>query len=61
MGGPIYPINQNYQKSLAEELKGVSAALENAVEQLDFIIQNMLNECECNVPAPQEKQGCSCC
>jgi hypothetical protein len=48
MGGPIMDQNNlNYQKSLAEELKGVSAALENAVEQLDFIIQDMLNECDC--------------
>lgn len=47
MGGPIYPINQKSQNHLAEELKGVSAALENAIEQLDFLIQNMLNECDC--------------
>ena len=47
MGGPIYPINQNYQKSLAEDLKGILAALENAIEQLDFLIQGMISECEC--------------
>jgi hypothetical protein len=50
MGGMSYPMNmnnQNYQKSLAEDLKGVSAALENAIEQLDFLIQNMLIECDC--------------
>lgn len=47
MGGqPMNWIEMNYQKSLAEDLKGVSAALENAVEQLDFIIQSMLNECD---------------
>ena len=46
MGGPIMN-NQNYQKPLAEELKGVSAALENAIEQLDFLIQSMLVECDC--------------
>jgi hypothetical protein len=62
MGGASYPMNlnnQNYQKSLAEDLKGVSAALENAVEQLDFIIQGMLTECLCEYPP--EKEGCACC
>ena len=48
MGEPTMNQNNlNYQKSLAEELKGVSVALENAIEQLDFIIQDMLNECDC--------------
>ena len=47
MGGASYPMNLNNQKSLAEDLKGVSAALENAVEQLDFLIQTMLIECDC--------------
>jgi len=49
MGGASYPMNLSLEskKSLAEDLKGVSAALENAIEQLDFLIQNMLNECDC--------------
>lgn len=49
MGGASYPImnNQNYQKSLAEDLKGVAVALENAIEQLDFLIYNMSIECDC--------------
>lgn len=45
MGGPNYPINLNYQKSLAEDLEAVKIALINAIEQLDFIIDG--GECDC--------------
>ena len=49
MGGQSYPTIQNLESKnhLAEELKGVAAALENAIEQLDFIIQGMITECDC--------------
>jgi hypothetical protein len=40
-------MNLNNKNPLAEELKGVAAALENAIEQLDFLIQGMLVECDC--------------
>jgi hypothetical protein len=50
MGGASYPMNinnQNYQKSLAEDLKGVAVALENAIEQLDYLIDTMTLQCDC--------------
>lgn len=53
MGGMSYPMNlnnQNYQKSLAEELNNVRIQLENAIEQVEWLIGRMeaeLDGCDC--------------
>lgn len=51
MGGPTMDQNNlNYQKYHAEELNNVRIQLENAIEQLEWLIGRMevdLEECNC--------------
>ena len=60
MGGMSYPQdtnNQNSQKSLAD----VRDDLNIILDKLGLLIQDMVDQCECSVPTPKEKEGCSCC
>ena len=41
----INPDDRNYE---VEELVGIKISLINAIEQLDFLIDSMIDECTCN-------------
>ena len=62
MGGMSYPMIQiiNNQKFLAEELESALIDLSIAKDKIEMLL-SMVAECTCNVPEPQEKEGCACC
>jgi hypothetical protein len=62
MGGMSYPMIQiiNNQKFLAEELESALIDLSIAKDKIEMLL-SMVAECTCNIPEPQEKEGCACC